>query len=296
MRRWRIFFVITSLFITAVFGSSSASAQAQVAPNEKLQISPLHTFISINPGESYAGSVQIKNSGSQTLSVTLSAEAFTIKNEQYDYTFLPDSPTNNWVRFLTPSLELKPDQSYDAKFLISIPIDAEPGGAYFSFFAASLPANHATIDSTDRVGSLFYIDIAGDTTKKGELLKFSSPWLHSGSTTPWSATIRNAGNVHFDSEYSVNLETLWGQPIHTTNGSHLILPQSVRLINDTVDTPRWIGVYKMTYSFGMGDEMKATGVKYLVFTPLSQLIPLALLTGLLILTAIKITKKYRKKH
>lgn len=295
MKRWGVFLGVLVILVTNCTLSFNTYAQQQASsPARKLEISPLHTFISITPGSSYAGSVQLKNGGTETISVSLSAEAFKVKNEQYDYDFLPDSPINNWVRFLTPELSLKPDQTYDAKFLISVPIEAEPGGAYVSIFAASSSTEEGNIDSTQRVGSLFYISLSGETTKNGELLKFSAPWLQSGNTTPWSATIRNAGSTHFSSQYEVNLQNLWGQTIQSNKNSHVILPQSVRLVSDSIENPQWIGLYKINYSFELGDNNSATGTQYLLYTPLAQLIPLSALIAALIIVLVRVFR--RKKH
>ncbi len=292
MKRWGVFVAILAVLLVSAALPFSASAQQQSTPTRTLQISPLHTFIDITPGASYAGSVQLKNTGTETLSVSLSAEAFDVSNEEYDYIFLPDSPVNKWVRFLTPELSLKPNQTYDAKFLISVPIEAEPGGAYISIFAASLPTEESSIQSTDRVGSLFYINLAGDTTQKGELIKFSAPWINSSDATSWSATLRNAGSTHFISKYEISLLSLWSQRISSDSGEHLILPQSVRLVSGSIQNPDWIGIYKIVYSFELGDNTSASGTQLFFYAPLAQLIPLvALLTGLSVL----IVRIYRRK-
>lgn len=273
MKAWSVSLAIVAIFLGAFFVVNDISAQ-QNSSVRRLQISPLHTYVNITPGSTYTGSVVLKNSGTELLSVSLSAETFKVKNEQYDYIFLPDSPINNWVHFFTPELTLKPDQSYEARFLISAPIEAEPGGVYLGIFAASLPSKDRSIKSTNRVGSLFYINIAGDTTKKGELLKFSAPWLHTSGTIPWSVTIRNAGITHFNAKYIISLENLWGGEINTITGSPLIFPRSVRLVSSTINEPQWLGVYRITYSIDLGDNETAQNTQLFIYAPLGQIIPL----------------------
>lgn len=295
MKKWGVFLAILFAFSVTLIAPISTSAQEQPSPVRRLQISPLHTFISIEPGSSYTGSVIVENIGTEPLSVSLSAEAFEVQNEQYDYTFLPDSSINSWVRFIEPELTLKPNQMYDAKFLISVPIEAEPGGAYLSIFASSLPNESSAIQSTERVGSLFYINLAGDSTQKGELLRFSAPWIHGGDTVTWSATLRNAGSTHFNADYTVTLENIFGGTISQNKDDPLILPRSVRGISNTLESPRWIGIYKINYTFDLGDNESVNKVQYLIYTPLVQLIPLLLILGAVALLAQHYIKKYKRR-
>jgi len=247
----------------------STPVNAQTAPDRQLSVAPLRTEMTIEPGTVYKGSVTLKNTGKTTLDVSLDAEAFNVINQSYDYTFLPDSPINDWINFAQNTVSLDAGKTYIANYLISVPSSAEPGEKYISVFASTLASESADITSAERLGSLLYITIPGDATKPGKLLSLNSPLLVAKTST-WSATIQNTGTARFRSNYSVTLQTLWNSTVSSIQDSKLILPASVRLINGTFPVPEWLGIYKVSYSFELGDNPTVIKTKYIVYAPLLQ--------------------------
>lgn len=274
---------------------SSGQPSSQSVPDRRLRLTPLRSEIIIQPGEAYKGSLTLKNTGKTTLHVHLSAEAFGVINENYDYVFKPDSPISSWVNFAQTDVVVDAGETYTAHYLIQVPIGAEPGGKYISLFAAAQPDTDQGITTVDRVGSLVYLTVPGNVTATGQLLSLSSPIIATDDFS-WSATIRNSGSTHFRSSYQADLETLWNTPIAMTKDSALILPASIRLIQSGLDMPRLLGIYKVTYHFSLGDNPTATQTKLLIYAPLGQIIPGALL-GLAIFFLISNTiRRFHSHH
>lgn len=270
------------------------AAAAQTAPERRLKIYPLRKEVNIRPGTAYKGSFTLENTGTKPITVQLSAEAFDVKDDSYDYIFVPESKVSDWVHFATTSIELEPKATYPVKYIVNVPIGTEPGGAYISLFGASIPSPDASIESIDRVGSLLYITIPGDITKTGSLLSFSSP-LVGITTAPWSATVRNAGTAHFTTDYTMNIRTLWGSDVSHEEGSSLILPRSVRLLQGSLQPPAWLGLYVIHYNIPLGDNGNAVGTRPYVYLPLGQALALAaLLIGCVLF--VRATRTRQKKN
>lgn len=276
-----------------LFLLTSQPTHAQSTPERRLRISPLRSELVIEPGQAIKGSFSLKNTGSTMLRVNLSAEEFTVTNDQYDYAFQPKSPINKWVNFAENNITIDADQTYTADYLISVPIGAEPGGKYFSLFASALPTVNNGITSVDRVGSLVYLTVPGAITKTGELVSLNSPIISTGAIR-WSASIRNSGSAHFRSQHDATVTTLWNTDVSTSTSSKLILPASIRLLQGTIDSPKWLGIYKIYYNFELGDNPSTQQSRYIVYLPLAQSF-LALGIMLLFITLIIGASRRRKK-
>lgn len=273
------------------------AAATPSAPERRLQVSPVRTELNITPSTAHSGIVKFKNTGTEKLSVQLSAEAFSVNNETYDYTFEPSSDISNWVHFSSDLIDIEPGQIRPVQYAINVPIDAEPGGAYISLFGASLPSSdEGSIQSTERVGSLLYITVTGDVTKTGSLLGFSSPFAGFGET-PWSARIHNTGSAHFIGDYTVSTKTLWGTTISEQSDAPLVMPNTIRLIQGALEPPQWLGVYIIHYNIALGDNGKAVGTRPYLYLPITQvtaLIALVLAATLFLQAASKNRKENKK--
>jgi len=283
------------ILILAVMGvvGIAAPASAETTPERRLLVTPIRTELSVDAGSAYKGALTLKNTGKTTLTVTLEAQAFDVTNQNYDYAFKPDAPINDWVNFTQPTVTLDPEQSYVAHYLVSVPIGAEPGGKYLSLFAAAQPDTDTGITSIERVGSLLYLTVPGAITKKGELLILKSPFITTNEIN-WSATIRNGGTAHFRTNYEQITKTLWNTTITSNKGSALILPASVRLIQGSADHPKWLGIYKVQYTFTLGDTGTHIQTRLFVYAPLAQLGPAAAILLLLIGGIVTLARRHAK--
>lgn len=268
--------ILLSALVVSVLSTPTVKAEA-TAPERRLQIAPLRTELEIEPGTAYTGIVKLKNTGTEKLLVDLSSEAFSVSSETYDYTFAPDSSNSSWIHFSSDIVEIEPGQIRPVQYAVSVPINAEPGGAYISLFGASLPAGNGTIQSTDRVGSLLYITVKGDVTRTGSLLGFSTPLAGFGDT-PWSARVHNTGTAHFQTNYTIATKTLWGTTVSEQKDSSMVLPNSIRLLQGNLQPPQWLGLYMIHYDIPIGDGGHAIGTRPYLYLPISQLAALLALT------------------
>lgn len=268
--------LIFSIYQFFTVGTTAAQSNQTELPPQRVAISPLRQEIEIKQGTRYTGTLQLKNTGAESIKVDMSAEAFQVKNTTYDYTFLPNSPINSWVHFSVSTITIDPGVEYPVHFVINVPLNAEPGGAYISLFASSQSDSSTGINSVSRVGSLLYITLPGDTTQTGSLIAFSSPFIGTAEPT-WSATIHNSGNLHFQSDTTVGLTTLWGSTVSNTATTSLILPSSIRLFEGTTQSPTWLGLYVLHYDISLGDNGHAIGTRPYLYVPIGQVVVLFIL-------------------
>jgi hypothetical protein len=108
--------------------------------------------------------------------------------------------------------------------------------------------------------------VSGDATQLGKLIKFSVPWLTTGPAS-WSATIQNAGTVHYRSDVHVTVRTLWNTDVGTVSGSGLILPGTIRLLQGNLPPLGIPGIYKVAVGATMGDKLTTYETQLVIYMP-----------------------------
>lgn len=288
---WRnnVAFLVLPFFAVLAIGQPAHAATVQPG----LTISPLRTELTIAPGTVKTGQLTIYNTTTSDINVSMSAEAFGVINEQYDYTFDPSSKIASWAHFDPSALVLLAGKSAQVNYSIGIPLDAEPGGQYLSLFAATdIKSGTQGISTSERVGSLLYITVDGKVTHTGHLLKLLTPWTTVGSSD-WEATIQNTGTTHFISMYTMDVKTLWDSEVSSSSGSSLILPSTIRLVQGTIAQPDIPGIYKITYTASLGDSPSVTIYRYILYMPVYGWIIIVLVLAYFAGKGFRI---YRTKH
>ena len=226
------------------------------------------------------------------MTVNMSAEGFGVTDIQYDYSFDPGSALVQWVHFTPSSFMLLPGKSQTVGYTISVPIGTEPRGHYISMFASTAVLGDSEATSEERVASLLYITVSGKVTMMGHLLSLDTPWLTGGSAN-WSATVQNTGTTHFRTAYNLTVETVWGSPIARTSKNTLILPSSVRLVEDSIPQIRLPGIYKLVFDLSMGDAPTAYATHYILYMPIYGFIVIA---AVLFYVAVLISRRVTKNR
>ena len=289
----RISIIVATLLLAAA-GQNNHVVYAAVMKG--LTVSPLRTEISIAPGTSQDQTLTVSNTNNRPITVQLSTEEFSVIDQNYDYSFNTQTQLTKWVTFTPDILNLAVGETKIATFRIGVPLSAEPGGRYLSLFATTnAGTSNNGVVSQQRVGSLVYLTVTGDISRSGHLVSLNAPWIMT-EPTKWSAVLQNTGTTHYHSRYNVVLEPIIGNSnaIATISGDALILPATVRLIEDTVPSPTFPGVYKVVYTIGLGDSPVRIETRIMVYMPPIAII--VLLFAVILLFSLITGYRTRKKR
>lgn len=261
-----------------------------------LTLSPLRTELNIAPGTSQGGVLRVTNNSTLSMTVTMSAEVFSVINQQYDYAFTAESNVVKWVTFNPTDINLEPGKGENVTYTVGVPLSAEPGGRYISLFASTNTNKTASgVESKQQIASLLYITVLGNVSRIGHLISLSSPWLMSGDST-WDMALQDTGTTHYSSRYSLQIEDLFGgRTVAGMSGESLILPDTIRLVTNELPAPAWPGLYKAVYDIGLGDNPAVTKTLLILYMPLWASILIVVLIIALIYWYRSVPKKKTRK-
>jgi hypothetical protein len=273
----------TVILLLSVTVCVVVSAQDGAGQNRGLTVTPLRSELEVSPGTSVDGVLTITNLTDTDMKVGLSAEEFSVIDQQYDYAFTAESNLAKWVLFGKSSVNLQAGESQSVSYKVGAPLSAEPGGRYISLFASTDSADsNSGISTRQRVASLLYITVLGDVSRSGSLVSLAAPWLMSGNDI-WSATLRNTGTTHYRSQYMVSVYNIFGNAAATSDiNDSLILPGTIRTISGTVPTPQLPGIYRVVFKIGLGDTPARFESRYVLYMPPAAWIALTVFLAMFI--------------
>jgi hypothetical protein len=299
MIKKRLYFMLAAATLIFITGNKGIAA---AAPKQVLTMTPTSANQVIDPGAVKTGNFQIVNQGETTYNFKVYAAPYSVTGEEYDpnFTPLPGKPdVASWLQFSIAEAAIKPGQAITVNYKITVPRDALPGGYYAVAFAQTKqPKLEAGITLIQRVGHVFYLQVAGPASQKGSLVSWQSPFLQK---SPLIAVVRlkNEGSLHYSSDINISVKDIFGHPKYTLKAQKVILPQTIRKITATWEKAPSIGLFKVDGSVTVLGKSQPLPTKYVLV--LSQTARLALLAGvvglvlLLILRRVLRAAKRRRK-
>jgi hypothetical protein len=220
-----------------------------------LSIEPLRQELELQPGQAFTSTLKVRNNTDRPAKVTLSAQSFTVTNEAYDYEFKDANDLAQWVQFKEKTVELAANQGHDFVYTVGAPLTISPGGKYIVIFATyeGLTNNDAPLTTIERAGQLLYITVPGNLTRQGKLRDRYLPRFVFERTYRFSARLHNPGSVHFKSTVAADFDPLHGDN-SKINAEHLVMPSSVRYIEQSSDLGFWPNIIKADILLGLGDN------------------------------------------
>lgn len=262
---------LSAVALTAIFTVQTSAA----AKPAGLSMSPLRIYPSQNPGITGSYSFKLSNQTGGQMPVELSVEKFKTINEDYDYAFEPVGK-DNWVSLSAQQIDLNPHETKSVDYQIAIPIDIKPGGYYFMIVATTKDkSSGSSFVQVKRLSSLIYLQVAGQITHKLNMDSISASWLTMAGNVQITALISNGGNSHDEGVITVkaNRWPFGKTKNHVIQG--LILPATVRKLNDKINLGYIPGIYKLSAEFDQpqgGITVKRFSIIYFPIWLLSLLI------------------------
>lgn len=244
-------------------------ARAEDPKNKGLFITPLRTYISVEPSHTQSGAFTLANNTNSPMSVALSVGQFSVVDYSYDYQFT--QTRDDWVKVSQAQLDLQPGKSQALAFTVTPPAKATPGGHYFTIFAtAQLQGNASQV----RAATVLYVTVEGALIKSSAINRTTIPFFSFGTDIDFSLDVKNTGNTHFFTYTSGKLAGLSANSDapETTN---LLLPGTSRIIASTIRAPLLPGIYKATFGYRTDDNQQMQRSSYVLYIPpWSLLIPI----------------------
>lgn len=185
---------------------------------------------------------------------------------------------NNWLQIVDNSFVLKPYESREVPYKLTLPASASPGGYYYTLYASSTAQTGAT-NSTVRAASLLYLTVNGDLTRTSQVIDRSLPWIVTSPQINYSLNIKNTGNVHYFGYFESKVRGL--TYTDAPNGSsQLLMPGTIRHIENSIRSPILPGIYRLEFSYVPDQGRTTTGTQYFLYLPPWSIALLALLIAL----------------
>ena len=254
-------------------------------------ILPMSQNFTLNPGETVTGSVTIVNPVNSTndFAYSVSVSPYNVVGEEYqaDITNISAySKIAKWITISEPTGSIKPNESREVEFTITVPEDAAAGGQYAAIMVSSDPAAQesegVSINNVFALASIIYADITGEITHEGTILENNVPEF--SVTTPISvgALLDNHGNVHETAIFALNVtNVLTGEKIFPTEEdqnnhfSEIVMPETTRYVNRNIDNLPALGVVRVEQTIYYNNEV-STVSKNIILCPIWFILLVAL--------------------
>jgi hypothetical protein len=274
-------------------------------------IPPRTDLIKIKPGETVQLAIQIRNVSNRTQQVSSHAQDFVIDKD--GKTPLPVSAEEaaplrwslaKWITLSPAQRTVGPNELVQYDMVIQAPADALPGGHYAMVLHYPTPASARTGGGTDtaqlsasevspRVGTLVYVEVAGDVKEEAFIRNFKAPtWVEYGPVE-MSYEIENLSDIHITPQSSIKIKNIFGLPSETIAVEPLnIFPYSTRSFTATFDQVWGLGPYTAELTVPYGNTGKMVQASILFWIIPYRLILAALVILFSILAIIIVIRKH----
>lgn len=229
----------------------------------------------VEPDDTYADHVAVRNFGEQPLTVTLYAQDAVQTPDDAFHVLTPDEKASGigaWVSIETTEVTVPARENVVVPFTIAVPADAEPGDHAGGIVAVSSPAEGDGAEVQYRVGARIHLRIAGavDASLDVNTLdgRYETRWAPFASAPlDVTATLTNTGNVRVSPVAEVRVTGLFGWWTDTAplEGLDEILREgaqsgSVRIPDAPPIGPLWVTVDVVEVTSAGQDVTEITGV------------------------------------
>ena len=276
-----------------------------------VSITPLIREVSTKPGDTFTGSIEVKNESAakQTFfpiarDFTSSEDASTGAPKFQETAGTPAQSVSSWTTFSKASVDIDSKGSATIDYTVKVPESAEPGGHYSGIFAstqAPTVTNGSGVAVAARVGSLLLVTVAGDIRTSAEVLTFKSDKsIYQSGPIDFSASLKNSGNIHFKPKGTIDIKS--GNVVKSINFNENggnVLPNSIRdyneQLNGTFSFGRYTATLTATAQAPNGDSIPLTSVTSFWVIPWSTVF-IALLILIVLIMILKGGMKGNKSN
>lgn len=275
--------------------------------NNAFTVMPMNQNISLNPGETYEGSITVINPSYATEDFSYIAEVtpYGVSGEEYMADLLSESDRtaiSKWIKIEEPTGTIHPNESKEIKFKITVPTNVPAGGQYATIAVSSnndaASQEGVSVQNVFEIASIIYAEVAGETVHDGEILENNIPSFVFTNPVKLTAMITNNGNVHENATITISATDVFtGRvilPTEEINGrfSEIIMPETTRFIEREMSDLPALGVVKVTQTINYNGQT-STEEHNVIICPIWFIALILAVLIAIIITVICLVKKHR---
>ncbi len=240
-------------------------------------VGPGRTELSISPGETVTEYILVTNRISDSRVFTFEVDDISGSSDGSAAVKLADGERGpysirDYISFPQKSITLNLGERARVPVVISLPLDAEPGGLYGSVLVTT--DRSSTNEETGvrapliaRIGSLFFVTVEGDAERGGQTLGIStldSKWWYERGPVNLGIGFENTGSIHLNPYGELSIKNMFGEEVGFIQlEPWFVLPQSLRTREIAWDREFLFGRYTVTAKINRGyddvvDEVSTT--------------------------------------
>ena len=276
--------------------------------NNAFTLMPMNQNISLKPGEVYEGSIKVINPSYATEDFEYKAEVtpYGVVGQEYTADLLSESDRtqiSKWVKIQNPTGSIKPNESEEIKFTITVPENVPAGGQYATIAISSnkkaSDADGVSVQNVFEMASIIYADIAGETVHDGEIQENNVPGFVLTTPVTISALLSNNGNVHETATFTITVSDVFtGRVILPTDEnagvySEYIMPETTRYTEREVSDLPALGLVKINQTIEYNGQT-STVEKNVFICPIWFLILMIATVAAIITAIVMLIRKHRR--
>ena len=255
--------------LLALIGSFGQTYSALAADNPTgkiaITLSPTSQRLDLEPGKITRGEFVVMNDGTIDTNIRIYATPYQVSSDYTTNDFESDTKWTQITRWITfgPEddteliLNMPASARETIQFTVKVPASVPSGGQYAAIMAETVGnGNGSGVQAVHRVASLVYADIAGETIKKGEVVKRDWRGWYKNSNIETSMALKNAGNIDFTVDNTLVVKGFFSGKVICEEKPKTItlLPETERKVELSCDTEKTAGLYRVTLQSEYLDE------------------------------------------
>lgn len=283
----------------------------QPETNNYFTVTPMSQRVSLKPGEVYNGSITIINpvNSENDFSYKIEVTPYSVVGEDYAADLATRSNYNmmvDWVKVEEPTGTIKPNNSKEVKYTITVPKDAPAGGQYATIAVSQDQSSAAkdggvAVNNVFEMASLIYAEVAGETKHETEILENEIPGFVTSAPITLKALLKNAGNVHETATVVIVAKDFFtGNVVVETEDdanmyTELVMPETTRAVERNInENLPALGVIHVEQTIYYNGE-QSVATKDVIICPIWFMILLGVTIAAIVGTVVMIVRKHHKK-
>ncbi len=202
--------IVLAVCLALISCLPAAPVSALEAGDVVVRVNPAEQKITLEPGTILTGGVKVQNIGRKAFTFRPLTAPYWVKGDDY----LPDFATetaytkmHNWISFEQEEYHLEPGTEVEVPFRVRVPQDIPGGGQYAAIIFETRDSvdEQQSFQAVNRVASLLYAKVKGETRESGQITSQSLPSFFLGKPISADITIHNDGNLDFPVTHTLSV-------------------------------------------------------------------------------------------